>query len=911
MAPNAYPQCILLGDSIVQYASYSRDAFSFGAGLQEHCIRRLDIINRGFSGYTTANALTILESLLPQPSCAKVDYLLVLFGANDACLPGLLQHVPLQQYRENIKMIISHPSVLAHNPAILLVTPPLINEVVLELADLVRGGKEVTRRQRVTAEYADAIRKIAAETKDQKVILIDLWKAMMDEAIALTPDYTPGKELLGSKERGDSDALRTLLTDGLHLTGHAYRIFLREVIAVVGEEWKDEPFEEPSWLLKPGEAVGEYLIERSSLWAGSIRGTTKGQRPQEFATALGFNEPSGMDSQFTATREELYHVQMDVKHVQAIQINHSDRLLRLEKRQADDAALKSVWAFPGVLSGTPQQGPVQNPPTDVFDDFDDEQGQNLLGSLQLEADEEPVRRGASRANSVRFDVSAIQGSGWAGSRSSGEFGPVRPSSGIGSHPMGERSLSHKSDGRHSSAGHSVHSIHSAPSGRTSSLGLDTNFAIGQSDDSPLDIPDPPPGLFILGSVPSIIRCWLDTNFSHNALLYAVVCTGSQRSFLDSSLVKELGLSDQIQKNSTGRHNIKLPVYLPEAVITQSSSRSNSPAPQLPALTANFEITGLNQRSNTDHKKSIRVFLGSDTLRSHNADVLFSQNLMTLYGDDRNKLSVPFVRPEDESLFKNLCIANITPEKNELKATAAPFTPIEPRSKVEPTMDMVTSVLVSERHGQSGNMKSLDSDLHSISGTEPQSPSEPTSSAELNSPNQYSVVIAGTAEENIIMPNPSKKLDAEKAEGDISDAPSSVDTSRRESSSGIWGSWRQGSTAIIGGESESGNGYQRATAARGGRSMKVLKSSKSISSAAAPGRSSSAAKTGAAYEPAPQRLSGESRRKSQAGSTENMPPRWESRRVGSDKQKGPLNPIGGASAFAWMNPSKPKASATAE
>jgi hypothetical protein len=32
--------------------------------------------------------------------------------------------------------------------------------------------------------------------------------------------------------------------------------------------------------------------------------------------------------------------------------------LRLEKRQADDAALKSVWQspFPSVLGGTPQHG---------------------------------------------------------------------------------------------------------------------------------------------------------------------------------------------------------------------------------------------------------------------------------------------------------------------------------------------------------------------------------------------------------------------------------------------------------------------------------------------------------------------------------------------------------------------------
>ena len=68
-----------------------------------------------------------------------------------------------------------------------------------------------------------------------------------------------------------------------------------------------------------------------------------------------------MESQFLATREELYHVQMDLKHVQTVQINHADRLLRLEKRQADDAALKSVWnsPFPSVLGGTPQQGQHQ------------------------------------------------------------------------------------------------------------------------------------------------------------------------------------------------------------------------------------------------------------------------------------------------------------------------------------------------------------------------------------------------------------------------------------------------------------------------------------------------------------------------------------------------------------------------
>ena len=65
-----------------------------------------------------------------------------------------------------------------------------------------------------------------------------------------------------------------------------------------------------------------------------------------------------MDPRFAVSREDLYSLQMEVKQVQYTQSNHAERLLRLEKRQADDAALKSVWnsPFPGVLSGTPQTG---------------------------------------------------------------------------------------------------------------------------------------------------------------------------------------------------------------------------------------------------------------------------------------------------------------------------------------------------------------------------------------------------------------------------------------------------------------------------------------------------------------------------------------------------------------------------
>lgn len=550
-------------------------------------------------------------------------------------------------------------------------------------------------------------------------------------------------------------------------------------------------------------------------------------------------------------------------------------------------------------------GPVQNPTTDVFDDFDDEQGQNLLGSLHLEADEEPVRRGASRANSVRFDVSAIQGSNWAhGSRNSGDFGPVRPGSGIGSHPMTERSLSHKSDGRHSSAGHSVHSMHSNPSGRTSSLGLDTNFIIGgqDDDDSPLDIPDPPPGLFILGTVPSIIRCWLTTNFSHNALLYADVCSGSQRSMLDYGLLKDLGLSSQIQKNANGRHSIRLSVYLPEAIITHPTSRSNSPAPQLPTLSADFEVISQTQRGPQDRKEGIRVFLGSDILRAHNADILFSQNLMTLYGDDRNKLSVPFVRPEDETIFKNLSTANIPPERNELKATALPFTPTESKSKVEVVTG--TSPPVSSNGIAQSNK---DKPVASTSTVELQSPLNPPRTSDPSVSHQISNAKAVAPNLGSSSSDSGKPQPSEGTEHEASDTRTSSDSTRRDSSVGIWGSWRQGSAngGENGREIETTSGYQRATRG-GGRSMKILKpSSKPASKPTSTARSASRARTGSAYEPAPPpRGSAEMRRKSQA---ENVPLKWEQKRISSEEQKRITtvprseNPVGGASAFAWMNP----------
>jgi hypothetical protein len=627
-----------------------------------------------------------------------------------------------------------------------------------------------------------------------------------------------------------------------------------------------------------------------------------------------------MDPRFAVpiTRDDLYNLQMEVKQVQYTQNSHAERILRLEKRQTDDAALKSVWnsPFPGVLSGTPQHGPMQIPQNEMFDDLDD-QGEQLLGSLQLGPAEEelPVRRGAaSRANSVRFDESALHGSSWSGhnNRHSGDFGPPRPTSGL----MMERSLSHKSDGRHSSAGHSVHSHHSVASGRASSFGMDTMFAAvdDDDDDESFDMPRPPVSLYVLGPVPSIVRCWLSTHFTHSTLLYADVCSGAQKSTVEYSLIKELDLVDEIERGVDGLLRIRLNVYFAEAVVTRHSNRSDSPEGSVPSMTAFFEVVGTETSGfQNKEQKALRVFLGSDALRAHSADILFSQNSMVLFGNERERLRVPFVRPEDETTFRHITASHIVPEKPKLNANAAPF--------------VVADVSQNSRNGD----QDVDTAGPQTNEEEAQDASPTAAQADVksNGPSSGSEL----SREGDKAGRPPVESETNGKDGStISEA------SRRDSSTGIWGSWRQGAGAGPdgAGQGTSLSGYQ--PAARGTRNMKVLKSHKSSSASV---RSTTSHETAA-----PTKSGVEARRKSQASAAGGENPinggvRWDTKRtvsLGGETKPKPqpqlqsqpqpdlvvregknggatlpraANPVGVASAFSWMTPpTKAKPSTTA-
>lgn len=64
-----------------------------------------------------------------------------------------------------------------------------------------------------------------------------------------------------------------------------------------------------------------------------------------------------------SSTSETWRLQTDVARVQQVQAEHSERIARLERRQDEDARVRSVWGnqspFPSVLSGGPGGTPNQ------------------------------------------------------------------------------------------------------------------------------------------------------------------------------------------------------------------------------------------------------------------------------------------------------------------------------------------------------------------------------------------------------------------------------------------------------------------------------------------------------------------------------------------------------------------------
>ncbi|EDO03908.1 hypothetical protein SS1G_06389 [Sclerotinia sclerotiorum 1980 UF-70] len=220
----------------ITQGSNEPNGFSFASALQNAYARKLDVINRGFSAYNTNHALEVLPQFLPTPSQAKIRFLLIFFGANDLNRgPSANQYVPLPQFIQNIRKLISHPLIQAHGPRIILVTPAPVDEATCRVTNGEWGYSDDPRRVRDTREYRDEVVRIGEE---HELGIVDLWTAFMG-ACGWKEGDDPAK-MPGLEENGRDPNLTKLLYDGLHFSGEAYKILFEEVLKCIVEKFPDQ-----------------------------------------------------------------------------------------------------------------------------------------------------------------------------------------------------------------------------------------------------------------------------------------------------------------------------------------------------------------------------------------------------------------------------------------------------------------------------------------------------------------------------------------------------------------------------------------------------------------------------------------------------------------------------------------------
>jgi len=121
---SSWPLAVLIGDSQTQLGWQEG---GWVAGLADTFQRRVDILNRGFSGYNTRMLLEVLPDLLSKEDWGKAKAVVILIGSNDASFPETNpeQAVPLEEFGENLLKIVAYLlSQGVKKEALVLVSPP-------------------------------------------------------------------------------------------------------------------------------------------------------------------------------------------------------------------------------------------------------------------------------------------------------------------------------------------------------------------------------------------------------------------------------------------------------------------------------------------------------------------------------------------------------------------------------------------------------------------------------------------------------------------------------------------------------------------------------------------------------------------------------------------------------------------
>ncbi|KAG0467682.1 hypothetical protein HPP92_018671 [Vanilla planifolia] len=218
------PVFVLFGSSIVQY-SYSNGGW--GAILADVYARKADILLRGYIGWNSRRAVQVLDEIFPKDAVVQPSLVVVYFGGNDSIGPypsGLGPHVPLPEYKENMRKIANHLKNLSEKTRAIFLTCPPLNEELL-LSSTSSALSEIVRTNATCREYSEACIQVCEE---MGLKVIDLWTAIQKR----------------------DDWATACFTDGIHLSSEGSIIVVDEILKVLKEQdwspslhWKSMPTE--------------------------------------------------------------------------------------------------------------------------------------------------------------------------------------------------------------------------------------------------------------------------------------------------------------------------------------------------------------------------------------------------------------------------------------------------------------------------------------------------------------------------------------------------------------------------------------------------------------------------------------------------------------------------------------------
>jgi len=185
MATRYQDTIVLFGDSLTQM-SWNPELGGIGARIADLYARKLDVQNRGYSGYNTDWALPVLKQIIVKTELS----------------PYAAHHVPISRFSANLVAMvraIRDPVSPCYSPEtkILLITPPPIH------IPSMREDLQPTRTFDTTETYAEEVRNVG---KLEGVPVVDAWSDIWAAA------------------REEKEAVKAFFTDGLHLNEVGYKV---------------------------------------------------------------------------------------------------------------------------------------------------------------------------------------------------------------------------------------------------------------------------------------------------------------------------------------------------------------------------------------------------------------------------------------------------------------------------------------------------------------------------------------------------------------------------------------------------------------------------------------------------------------------------------------------------------------